>query len=98
MNDTTISWLQSWLTLHANGDWEHQNGVKIESIDNPGWSVSIDIKGTDLEFKQFESISKDVNETDWVICRVKDGKFEGFGDLKKLITILIVFKEWEERE
>ncbi len=35
----TLTWIQKWYAKHCNGDWEHFYGVKIETVDNPGWSV-----------------------------------------------------------
>lgn len=35
MND----WLSNWHKLNCNGDWEHTYGIKIETLDNPGWLV-----------------------------------------------------------
>src|ERR1700682_6352449 len=44
-----LSELQDWYTAHRDGDWEHQYGVTIESLDNPGWWVRIDLQQTELE-------------------------------------------------
>jgi hypothetical protein len=40
------AWLAEWYIKNCNGDWEHQYGVKIETLDNPGWHVEIDLIGT----------------------------------------------------
>ena len=56
----------------------------------------IDILDTPLETKKFEQIHKDVNDNDWLVCQVKDGKFEGYGDIGKLTEILEIFKNWVE--
>jgi len=32
----------------CDGDWEHSYGVKIETLDNPGWLVTIDLTDTTL--------------------------------------------------
>ena len=31
----TLAWLQAWYATQCDGDWEHANGVSIESLDNP---------------------------------------------------------------
>jgi hypothetical protein len=41
--------LQEWYAAMSDGDWEHELGISIETIDNPGWVVSIDLEGTPLE-------------------------------------------------
>jgi hypothetical protein len=45
-----LSWLQRWYSAHCDGEWEHGFGVTIETLDNPGWSVKIDVEGTELVF------------------------------------------------
>ncbi|MDO7908781.1 Imm53 family immunity protein [Paenibacillus sp. JX-17] len=40
-----LKWLQEWYASQCDGDWEHSNGIKITSIDNPGWYVEINIDG-----------------------------------------------------
>ena len=41
MSDTAFEWLQQWYADHLDGEREHQNGVRIETLDNPGWSLSV---------------------------------------------------------
>ena len=43
--------LQDWYSAQCNGDWEHQQGVRIESLDNPGWALDIDLADTALADK-----------------------------------------------
>jgi hypothetical protein len=47
-----LKWLQAWYSSQCNGDWEHGNGIRIASIDNPGWHVAINLNETELESKQ----------------------------------------------
>jgi hypothetical protein len=44
-----LQWLQVWYKSQCNGDWEHQHGIKINTLDNPRWDLKIDIYNTDLE-------------------------------------------------
>ena len=37
-----------WYTSMCNGDWEHTYGVFISNIDNPGWSLKVELKDTYL--------------------------------------------------
>jgi hypothetical protein len=41
-------WLQGWYAAHCNGDWEHQNGIEIGTLDNPGGTFQVDLQDTDL--------------------------------------------------
>jgi len=52
MDDTSLdnmSWLTRWYATECNGDWEHQSGIRITTIDNPGWNVNINLYGTLLD-------------------------------------------------
>ena len=37
--------LQEWYVAQCDGDWEHSYGVKIDTLDNPGWSLKVDLVG-----------------------------------------------------
>lgn len=89
-----FEWLQNWYKKQCDGDWEHLYGIKIENIDNPGWSVSVDLIDTALTNRAFEKIQYDHGDDNWLICQVKDNKFEGVGDSDKLVEILSIFKQW----
>jgi immunity protein 53 of polymorphic toxin system len=91
-----ILWLQSWYLRRTNGDWEHSYGITIETLDNPGWRVLIDLSETHLAFKPFTPISYDNSPLDWLDCKVVDHRFEGHCGVPKLVTVLEVFKEWAE--
>jgi len=41
-----LTWLQAWYPVQCDGDWEHEFGVRVETLDNPGWSLRIDLDGT----------------------------------------------------
>ena len=47
INDNLI-WLINWYTSHCDGDWEHIFGIKIGTLDNPGWHIQISIEETEL--------------------------------------------------
>jgi hypothetical protein len=80
--------LSKWYQSQCNGDWEHQWGVAIDTLDNPGWIVKIDLRETASERKVFSEIQINNGDNDWVRCSVKDAKFTGAGDPSKLAMIL----------
>lgn len=92
--------LQDWYGSQCNGDWEHVGGVQIGTLDNPGWSVTIHLEGTELEAKKFERVSYGVGQAavdasdDWMECRVEEKKFRGHGGPFKLEEILQTFFQW----
>ncbi|CCB86146.1 putative uncharacterized protein [Parachlamydia acanthamoebae UV-7] len=88
-------WILEWYNNQCDGDWEHKCGIHIETIDNPGWSITINFKGTELEGKNFQEIEKDYESAnDWLICFVKNSKFEGRCAPLKLPEVLHIFREW----
>lgn len=90
--------LQRWYQTQCNEDWEHQFGIKIYTLDNPGWTLEIDLTGTDLEQVPFEELAVNYDsETDWLICKVKDNTFIGASAPLFLEEMIAVFLEWSRR-
>jgi hypothetical protein len=56
-----ITRLQKWYESQCNGEREHQHGISINSCDNPGWWVKIDVAGTSLETKPFATVARNVD-------------------------------------
>jgi Immunity protein 53 len=86
-----IEQIQAWYAAQCNGDWEHQYGVSVDTLDNSGWSVTVDLIGTSLEHIVFQTVHEDKGKDDWIICEVSGNKFVGRGDPGKLQTILEIF-------
>jgi hypothetical protein len=62
----TIERIQDWYKINCNGDWEHSYGYKIETLDNPGWAIKIDLSETSLDKLEFKREFKNSNnENDW---------------------------------
>jgi hypothetical protein len=49
--------------------------IKIDTVDNPGWFIRIDLLETSLENEIFNRIQIERTETDWLICRVDNHTF-----------------------
>jgi hypothetical protein len=98
--DDLLQALQNWYASHCDGEWEHSFGIKIETCDNPGWLVQIDLKGTALQARLFDPIAEQVDASGfqqgdrWVHCHIKDGVWQGAGDETKLSVILRAFLDW----
>lgn len=99
---TTLARLQSWYSNQGNGDWEHSSGVNIQSCDNPGWWVKINLIGTPLQTQTFPEIAEGVDAqrfplgSRWLSCYTDNGTWHGAGDETKLERILEVFLGWAE--
>lgn len=83
--------LQEWYSSQCDEDWEHSYGVKIDTLDNPGWIVTIDLIGTELEGMSIQRKRVDRNEMDWVQHEVADNKFIACGGPFNLEELLEVF-------
>jgi len=89
--------LQDWYAFQCDGEWEHQHGVKIESCDNPGWRVKIDLIGTALQSRPFAAVVENVSAEGfqvgpcWLHCYVENGVWNGAGDETKLSDVLRTF-------
>jgi hypothetical protein len=98
----TLARLQSWYSRQCNGEWEHSSGISIQSCDNPGWWVKINLVGTPLESLAVAEIAEGVDArrfaqgTNWLSCRIEEGVWHGAGDENKLERILEIFLAWAE--
>lgn len=97
MMQDALSRLEAWYAAQCDGTWEHQHGVRIETIDNPGWRVEINLTGTPLQGQVLDDTAVDRSETDWLRYRVRDGQFEGFGGARNLNELLHTFLVWAGR-
>ena len=86
--------LSDWFSENCNGEWEHTYGVSIETLDNPGWAVRIDVRELELSQREFPPIQIDRGDFDWLNCKVENEVFVGFGGPCNLDEILDVFLNW----
>lgn len=87
----TFQKLQLWYSKQCDGSWEHDHGVSIDTLDNPGWTVVVDLAGTDLESMHFEPVVEEQDEGNWLHCKIENAKFLGYGGPLKLEAIVQVF-------
>lgn len=66
----TLGRLQRWYLAQCDGEWEHSYGIAIDNLDNPGWSVRIDLVGTALRDRPFIDVEIDRSPDDWLNLRV----------------------------
>jgi hypothetical protein len=89
-----FTWLQDWYIQNCDGDWEHCYGIKIETLDNPGWCIDIDLTGTNLEDEQFQTTSLQRSDNNWFYCEVADNIYKGHGGIANLKEIIEIFYQW----
>lgn len=85
-----LKWLEKWHLENANDDG-YAVGIKIETLDNPGWLVKIDLFDTKCSGIQMKRIFFDNSDDDWMDCKIINNEFIGMGDCMKLCEILGVF-------
>jgi hypothetical protein len=71
-----LVWLQAWYAGHCDGDWEHDIGIRIGTLDNPGWTLSVNLVGTELDGIPYERTEIERGDHDWLTTRVADGSFQ----------------------
>lgn len=90
---TAFNFLQEWYSANCNGDWEHQYGVKINTLDNPGWEVVIDLADTKAENLEIEYKLYQETADDWYGYSIENGVFKAAGDPTKLGMLFKIFKD-----
>lgn len=96
MKGNDFEWLMNWYHSQCDGDWEHSARIRIGTIDNPGWSISINLEDTELEETNFEEFEKENSKADWVMCFIKNSHFQGYCSPLNFLEVLQVFRKWVE--
>lgn len=105
MSEDNLIWLSRWYLSQCDNDWEHSYGVKIDNLDNPGWSLKIDLTDTEMQGRAFERIehgepSGDLEEWQrtgsWWVARVEGDAFEVACGPLDLSAAVGVFRRWVE--
>lgn len=90
-NTTAIAALQTWYSDQCNGEWEHNYGLRIDTLDNPGWSLEIDLMETHWESLLVPFSRKEIDTNSWLQYKVGEGKFQGACDPLSLEHLLAEF-------
>jgi hypothetical protein len=86
---------QSWYASQCDGDWEHGKGIEIGTLDNPGWSVRINLEDTELEERAFAAVEENYeDEREWLRCWVAEKQFHAAGGPFQLQRMLRIFLDW----
>jgi Immunity protein 53 len=86
--------LENWYSRQCNGEWEHSWGVKITTLDNPGWSVTIDLRDTRKQNSALDWVKIQRSEDDWIFYKVVDNRFEIKCGPKNLSEAVELFVDW----
>ncbi len=95
-NTETIALLQKWFIDRCNGDWEHAWRVTIETLDNPGWIIKIDLQDTARAYEHLDQVKIQRSENNWVMYRVEKTQFVGACGPLNLGETIRIFLKWFE--
>jgi hypothetical protein len=98
MPRNNLEWLDGWYQRQCNGEWEHTQGVRLKSLDDPGWHLTINLAGTSAVNARPQELRLDTQSGGWLACSIAGECFEGSGDPRKLEQIIGVFRRWVETE
>jgi hypothetical protein len=90
----TLSLLENWYAARCDGVWEHQRGIRIRTLDNPGWSLEIDLNGTKAESRSLDVVKLSRTESDWIHYWVEKKKFFARMGPVNLTETIGIFCRW----
>ncbi|MFG2900364.1 immunity 53 family protein [Streptomyces zaomyceticus] len=85
--------LQQWYESACDGDWEHSYGVRIETTDNPGWILVVDLARTALQGRTCDMEDESVDGS-WMSVKSDGTEFVAAcdpGSLERAIEYFIAF-------
>jgi hypothetical protein len=86
-----LAWLEDYYASRCDGAWEHDHGVQIDTLDNPGWRVQgvQVVVGPDCP-SAADHVER--TETNWISYKVEKGRFIGHSGPKNLAELLAVLQ------
>ena len=90
----SLSALEQWYATQCNGEWEHSYGIKIDTLDNPGWQVHIDLTETGKQDSLLALVKLDRTETNWICYWIEKKRFEIACGPLNLTEALEIFVSW----
>lgn len=92
--ENNFEWLQNWYKSQCDGDWEHEYGIDIQTVDNPGWYITINLTGTECEEHSFSRVNFEKDEINWYFCLKRNNNFEASCGSCNLNEVLQIFRNW----
>ncbi len=90
--NSVLADLQDWYLSKCDGEWEHGYGVKLTTLDNPGWMLSIELKADENLYSIKKSFyENESNEDDWIAVNIDDRYVKFACGPKNLTDILKIF-------
>jgi hypothetical protein len=94
----SLSALEKWYAGQCNGVWEHGPGVRINTLDNPGWRVHIPLRETKKQDATLARVALNRSQDDWISCWVEKQEFQFACGPKNLSEGIDIFLRWFESD
>lgn len=88
-----LSCLEEVLSFQIVTRDRHNPSIVIETLDNPGWSISIDLMNIKIKQSLLKKNIIERSDLDWVTCFIENNSFEGRCGSKNLSEVLIIFQD-----
>ena len=93
-----LTWLQDWYGARLR-DGQYASRVRITTLDNPGWEVSIDLSDTDLASSDFSPIDDHPpTRLDWFEAKVSRNVYRADSGPLGLGRCLEEFRQWVQQQ
>ncbi|MGD0268373.1 MAG: immunity 53 family protein [Candidatus Sulfotelmatobacter sp.] len=90
----SLSALEKWYASQCNGEWEHGCGVRIDTLDNPGWHVQIQLQGTKKQEATLVPVKLTRSQDDWIFYWVEKQEFQITCGPENLSEAIDLFVSW----
>jgi hypothetical protein len=90
----SLSALERCYASQCNGEWEHGYGVRIDTLDNPGWHVRIALHDTKKQDAKLERVSVKRGKNNWISYWAKDKEFQIACGPENLSAAIDIFVAW----
>lgn len=87
-----IEWLEEMYLSNCDGDWEHDYGIEITTLDNPGWNVKIQLNENFVMLSDRSWVLEDIAPSTWYGYKIEKNTIEASGDPQSLKTIFEIIK------
>lgn len=90
-----ITALQAWYARQCDGEWEHGYGIRLQTLDNPGWTITVSLHGTPMEHEDMTArLLNYQHDTDWIIIQKEGASLKGACGALQLEAMLSLVCEW----
>jgi hypothetical protein len=99
--DDVLDQLQAWYLEQCDGEWELDGSIRIDTIENPGWSLTVDLEGTAYAGLTLDRKEDDAGEADWIHWWSDGSQFHAYAGpagLTRAVHEFLLFVHGAERQ